>query len=455
MVGTLASDLVIRGATVLANAVDAPKADCDVVVVDGHFVAIGPDAAKGRSARLELDGSDLVVTPGLCNAHTHSPETLARGRADGMDFDGWVRAVWSDLDRLDADALEMAVLLAAIEMLHGGVTTVVDHFRQTPMRDEAVDIAAGAWLASGLRVAMALMVRDRAVPDWVTEREDAVAQIDRVRRCHARWNGRGDRLRIAFGPSAPTRCSDELLTAADMLWKEHGIATQMHVDETRRDVEIARSVFATTAVAHLDELGLLGPHLSLAHCVWCNDEDLDRIAASGAAVVHNPVANLRLGSGRAPVERMRDRGIRLMIGTDGAASNDSQNLREAVKMAALLPRIASENADHWIPANEALAMATQIPAGMAVQSKATIAPGARADFAAFSRSDPLLTPGGDPVAQIVLAGGGLRARHVAVDGVLVVREHMVQTIDETAVRAWALDRSPSGSGWVTVNRSNG
>jgi len=438
-------DLVIRGATVLADAMEAPTSDCDIVVDGGCFAAVAPGAARDRKARIELDGSDLVITPGLCNAHTHSPETLARGRADGTDFQRWMRAVWSDLDRLGAEALEKAVLLAAVEMLHGGVTSVVDHFRQSPMRDEAVDVVAGAWLSSGLRATIALMVRDRAVPDWVTSCEAAAVQIDRVRRCHARWEGRDDRLRIAFGPSAPTRCSEDLLAAATTLWKERGIVTQMHVDETRQEVAIARSTFATSAVAHLDRLGILGPNVSLAHCVWSSDEDLGRIANCGAAIVHNPVANLRLGSGRAPLERMHARGVKVMIGTDGAASNDSQNLLEAVKMAALLPRIASDNPDDWVPARDALAMSTIAPARMFGPSDGIIAPGARADFAAFSRSDPLIAPGGDLAARIVLAGGGLRARHVGVDGILVLRDHAVQTFDEAAVRAWARDLAPSVS----------
>jgi guanine deaminase len=378
-----------------------------------------------------LDGRDLLVVPGFRNAHTHSPETLARGLADGRPWPTWMEAVWSRMDGLDDESLHAAVVLAAAEMLHGGVTAVVDHFRQTPMRSDVVDVVARAWLQTGMRVCLAPMVRDEAVPAWVKEPIGSYRQqLDTILEALQRWHGTDGRLQLAIGPSAPTRCSDDLLRSAASMCAEHDVAMHMHLDETREEAELARSRFGSSAVGHLHRLGLLGPHLSLAHCVWCGDADIDLLARTHTVVVHNPASNLRLGSGRAPVERMLARGVDVVLGTDGAASNDSQSVLETVKYAALLPRLVVEDPGDWITARQALAMASNAAGRIRGLARAGLGRGANADFAAFDRSVLPLSPVNDHHCQLAFAGAGMRARHVVVAGRLVLEDHVIRTFDE-------------------------
>ncbi len=437
------ADLVFEAARVLDATGDCrPLEPCDVVVNQGIIVACGEGEARAWDARETIDGRGLLLMPGLCNAHTHSPETLARGLADGAPLGEWMQHVWSNLDTLDEAGVRLGVMLCAAELLHGGVTAVVDHFRQTPASEEAVSSAVGAWIDTGMRATVAVMVRDRHVPSWVTQPLPARDQVDLLRRCVGQWNGAHGRIRMAAGPSAPTRCTDDLLRSLGSLCAAEGLPLHMHVDETRDEFELARQLFGKSAVHHLDELGLLGPDTSLAHCVWCDDDDLGRLASRGAVVVHNPLSNLRLGSGRAPVERMRDRGVCITVGTDGAASNDSQNVLEAVKLAALLPRPFVGAPGEWITARQALSFATAAGANAFGMGDGRVAVGCRADLAAFDRASLALAPDNDPCCQVVFAGAGLRARHVVVDGRLVVRDHVIRTFDERDV----LDRAAGRHG---------
>jgi 5-methylthioadenosine/S-adenosylhomocysteine deaminase len=428
--------LAITGATVLPFTDAWPVVpDCDVVVDDGRIVAIGHGAASDYRAARSIDARSLILIPGLHNAHTHSPEALARGRAEQATLDAWLRAVWPDLDALDDLQIERAVLLTAAESLHAGVTAIVDHFRQVPMSARAIAAAARAWRCSGLRTNLAIMVRDRGVPDWVPAAArgmlSATAQLALCEEAIRDWHG--DRLRIVLGPSAPTRVSDALFIELTALARAAQVRVHMHVDETRSDADMARNLFGTTAIRHLDEIGALGPHLSLAHAVWASGDDIDRLAATGTGVVHNPVSNLRLGSGRMSIERFLERGVPVAIGTDGAASNDSQNVFEALKLALLLPRIAIEDPARWPAVRDALAMATHVPARMFGTGIGQIAVGAPADLAFFDGQVAPLLPVNDLHHQIAFAGAALSARHVIVGGEILLYDGKIQTFDEPAL----------------------
>ncbi len=431
-------DLVLTHATVLPF--DGPSTvihDCDIVIAGGRIIAMGTGAARRFAPDRTIDGRELILMPGLCNAHTHSTETLARGLADAAPFTTWIEAVWRRLDALDPDALAIGVQLAAAEMLHGGVTSVVDHFRQTPARADAINAAAQTWIGTGMRATLAIMLRDRGVPAWVSPPSSDAFDVDRqLALCDGaatRWGGGNGNLKIAIGPSSPTRCTDRMLTGIEALAKARNLKIHMHVDETRADAALARSVDGTAAISRLDALGLLGPNLSVAHAVWVTEDDIDRLADSGTFVVHNPVSNLRLGSGRAPIERMLARGVQIAIGTDGAASNDTQNVLEATKLAVMLPRIAIDDRAKWPTAATGLAMAVTTPARAFAMGSGTLTVGEAADFAAFDRHSLPLAPCNDLATQIVFAGAALRARHVAIDGKLVVYDHTITTFDEAAL----------------------
>jgi 5-methylthioadenosine/S-adenosylhomocysteine deaminase len=218
------------------------------------------------------------------------------------------------------------------------------------------------------------MLRDRALPSG-TAAPDLPTVLALAAECLALGS---PAVAVGIGPSAPQRCSDPLLTSLGRLAREARSFLHLHVCETAADADACRSLYGASAIAHLDKLGLLGPATELAHCVHVDDDDLRRLAATGTVMIHNPAANLRLGSGIAPIARALALGVRLRLGTDGAGSNDGQSMLDAVRLACLLPRNTLPEADWPLPSS-VLAMAT---------AGARIELGAAADLLAFDLDAP-------------------------------------------------------------------
>lgn len=423
----------------------------DAVIADGRIAALAPDAAKQFSHGIRINGRGLLLLPGFVNAHTHSCETLRRGIKPGATLDHWIPAIWQSIDRLPRQDISIAVMLGAVEMLKRGVTAVIDHFRQIPMRLDAINAAATAYRRSGLRATIAIMLRDME-EDGVRQAHDALPDakeqillcaeaIERHRRrakSSKNPGARAERVSFALGPSAPLRCSDDLLVSAAAVAASHSTLLHMHVDETCDQSLRAQQRYRKSAIHHLRELGILGPNVSLAHAVWIHPADIELLAESKTVVVHNPVSNMRLGSGRAAVAAMRRAGVTVALGTDGAASNDGQDLLEAAKFAVMLSRTGTGiDAEDWLQPCDALQMATEGGRVALGLPPGGLAPGIAADVIAVELNSPALVPLNDVEAQLVLGGPSIQTRHVFVDGRWVVRDGVVTQIDETALYAEA------------------
>jgi guanine deaminase len=241
------------------------------------------------------------------------------------------------------------------------------------------------------------------------------------------------RVTMALGPSGATRCSDAMLQLAVELSQQHSLCLHTHVAETRSCVEAAQQLYGCRTVRHLDDLGFLGPRTSLAHCVWVDDGEIELIAQSGAVVVHNPISNMMLGAGVAPVPAMIAAGARVAVGTDGAASNGGQDIFESIKCAALIARCGTANAGDWLTAGQAMTLA--VNGGREIFSLAPlIVPDAVADIAVFPFAEDTLDRFFDPVRQLVY-GAQSRARHVLVAGEPVVVDGKITSFDESALQA--------------------
>jgi len=416
--------------------------NCDVIVADGRIVALGPNAMARRAVDRRIDATHLVVTPGFVNAHTHSPETLARGLADGQGLHDWLDEVWRTLNRLDTDGIRLAVQLGCIEMIRSGTVAVVDHFRQYPPRLEAVGAAAAAYRDAGFKALLAVWLRDGIGPR--NRSNDAKRQIELCAEAAKRWHKPAAGLRIGVGPSGPTRCTDKLLAGAGALARDKGLSFHIHVDETKEEAGEARRRYGSTAVRHLRELDLVWPGLSIAHGTWLTDADMRDLARGGAGIVHNPISNMRLGSGIARLDAMRAAGARVALGADGAASNDSQNMLEAAKAATFLQRLAVKDRRQWPSTLDALSMLTHAPAEMFGLTSGTLAAGGPADLVAFDRRSVALAPGNDLHRQLVLCHTGLTVRYSVIAGRMVMDDGRLTTIDEAAVLAEAARRRMRG-----------
>jgi guanine deaminase len=436
-----AHDLLIANANVLHCAEDHLER-CDIFIRDGRIAALLPASTTSRADAAEtIDAASGLVMPGLVNAHAHSPENLARGRAERARLSAWRDAIWPDIDALTPDLLTLAIEIGAAEMIRCGVTSVVDHFRQTPMRDDALRAAIDAYAATGLRGTIAVMLRDgqsgAAAPmgaPHVASMASATEQIALVELMNSYAAGVG--VTLAFGPSAPHRCSDALLEQLAGLDPAPLIHT--HLNETAEDAETAHSRFGRSSIAQLHSLGLLRPTTACAHAVHVSGADIELLATREALVVHNPVSNLRLGSGIAPVPALLEAGIRIAIGTDGSASNDTQDVWEAIKLAALLPRIDARESTAWPSAATLLDMATRnghraTGFSWTEPLAGVIAVGAPADLIVFD-DDPLALHSTTAPSASLVFGRRCEPRHVIARGRFLMRDHALVTIDEEKLR---------------------
>jgi cytosine/adenosine deaminase-related metal-dependent hydrolase len=427
-------NLAFTGATILPfDETFSVLEDCDLVIRDGRIAALGHGAAAGRAART-IDARELVLLPGLLNAHTHSPENFSRGRDEASTLDDWFAAAWSHIDALPSRALYVAAQLGVAELLRSGATAVVDHFRQTPMSAAAIDAVAQAYEDAGVRAIVAPMVRDRVVPSGRSVPPPA-DQVDLIEAAVERWHARSRRVRIGFGPSAPNRCTDALLEAVGAAAARRRTIVHTHVDEARAETARCRELYGHSTVRHLHTLGLVNPALSIAHAVWIDAADVETLARGGATAVHNPMSNLRLGDGIAPVGTLRRAGVRIAIGTDGAASNDGQHFFEALKMAVFLQRVSATPPAQWMTARDGLRHATDFAAfGM---EGGRLAVGGPADLIAVAKASRGLTPANDWHRQLVYGSPALEVRYAAVAGEFVLDAGRITTFDESAVRAEA------------------
>jgi guanine deaminase len=401
--------ILFRGATVLPGGADWSARRADVLVSRGWIAAIG---ALDTVADAEVvDASRLLMLPAFANAHTHSPEALARGRAPMERLDGWLGAQYAEgEDTLPEAEIRRAILLCAAEAIRGGAVRVTDHYRQSPQTRETVSVAAAAWGETGMRARIAVMLRDLPSPSGLPTMDLAGC----LALAEALLRDPPQGAEIGLGPSAPQRCSDALLAGLAARARAQGSFVHLHVCETALDRARCLDRYGRPAVLHLDALGLAGADVEYAHCVHLDDGELDRMAAAGTLLVHNPMANLRLGSGIAPVARALARGVRVAIGTDGAGSNDTQDMLEAAKLALLLPRAGRSDAE-WPTPEEVLSMAT---------GGAALTVGAPADLIAFDLGAPAFVRArpGELCARLLLAARPRDLRHVIGAGAFLMRD---------------------------------
>lgn len=446
---------LIQGAQVLVE--NTHFADVSLLIDRDRIAAILPKGETVADAK-PLDAQGRIIIPGLVNGHTHSHGALARG---GVPEDAILETFLSGSAWLNAgrthDDLALCAQLSAVELIRKGCTACFDLFIELPGPTvEGTQAVAHAYHDVGLRAVVAPMIADQtiyqALPGLLEAFEgplkDAVAAMrlpdwgSTMAICNIalrNWPVPTNRVRPGIGPTIPLHCSDDFLSACAELSEHINIPLQTHLAETRLQQVMAKQKFGTSLSEHLSHLGLLSPRFSGAHGVWLSDTEMSLLAEAGAGISHNPMSNLRLGSGIAPVRKLADAGVTMGVGTDASNTSDGQNMFEAMRLAATLSRAHTIDSNQWVRTSEAFDMATRGSAHLlGFDTVGQIAQGWAADLVFLDQTYCHYTPQRATLDQIVFAENGAAVREVMIAGNMVFANDTVLTVDEPSLRARAL-----------------
>lgn len=445
---------VVRNGLVLTPG--APQAaPLDVLIEEGRIRELGPRGMAAPADAELIDADDRLVVPGLVNAHTHAHGGLGKGAVgDRLPLEVFLTGSGAMNGSRTLDDKYLSAQLSAVEMVRKGCTAAYDLFVEFPIASvEGVEAVARAYRDVGMRAVIAPMIADRtlyqaypglieSLPEGLREtarRAATAPYAETLRACRLvfeNWSFDRDSVRPALGPTIPMHCSDEFLVGCRDLAREFGVGIQTHLAESAAQAAMAKQRYGKSLTAHLAELGLLNERFSGAHAIWIDRDDMRRIADAGGAVAHNPLSNLRLGSGIASVRTMLDCGLAVGIGTDAANTSDTQNMFEATRMASYLSRIRGPEYREWLSAEEAFTLATAGSARVLgfADKLGTIAPGAFADLVFLDLGHINYVPLRDALLQLVNGESGTAIESVMVGGRFVLRQGKLLTVDEAKLR---------------------
>ena len=371
-------------------------------VLSGAFVAVEGDkiASVGTSRPMgsfdrEIDARGQVLMPGLVNAHSHLPMTLMRGYGGGCDLQTWLtQYIFPAEDKWDARAIRSATALGLAEMIAGGITTTADMYM---FCDEIAQEAAAAGMNLNLARGVTYFGSDEAFdfskhPSCVETRELA-----------DKWHGyNGGQILVDACIHGEYTSRPPVWEAIAQFARERGLGMHVHISETQKEHQECLQRWGKTPVQVLEQYGVWDTRAIAAHCVWTTPEDWEILTQKGVSAVHNPMSNLKLGSGIAPVTAMAKAGVKLALGTDGVSSNNCCNMFSDLKLAAILANGASCNPEAMSP-YQALKMATVNGARALGRNSGQIAPGRDADLILVDFDRPHLIPCHDVVENLVYA----------------------------------------------------
>jgi cytosine/adenosine deaminase-related metal-dependent hydrolase len=426
------SEVLIRGADTLLTMDEARRelSGSDIRIVDGVIAEIGQSLQSEGEVVL---ARGCVVTPGLVNTHHHLYQTLTKAVPGGQDalLFGWLQTLYPIWAKFGPEEMRVSALAGLAELALSGCTLTSDHLYLYPngaRLDDTIHAAAEIGMRfHPTRGAMSIGESAGGLPpDSLVEQEAAILE-DCIRVIDAHHDASvGSMVRVGVAPCSPFSVSRELMRDAALLARDKGVMLHTHLAENDEDIAYSKAQFGCRPGQYAEELGWTGPDVWHAHCVKLDRDEIDLFAASRTGVAHCPCSNCRLGSGIAPVRTMRDAGVNVGLGVDGSASNDMASLAGEARQAMLLQRVA-QGADA-MSAREALEIATRGGADVLGRPDCgRIEVGTRGDVAIWDVSGVESAGSWDPAA-LLLAGPG-RVRDLFVEGVQVVRDGVVVTVD--------------------------
>jgi cytosine/adenosine deaminase-related metal-dependent hydrolase len=437
------ADLLIRNGLVLPMAGHREWFPGDITVRDGRIAAVGEADCEAASAGHVLEAAGAAVLPGFVQAHVHVVQSLLRHQADELELLDWLRCrTWPYEAALDGDGVEAAAELGIAELLCGGTTTALD-FGTTHDHDRVFQAAErmGARFISG-KTHMDL--GDDVPPALLEDRDRSLAEAAEL---GALWHGRADgRLGYAVAPRFALSCSGPLLRGCAELARGNDWLLQTHAAENRDEVEQVRRISGLSNIAFLNDHGLTGSDVVLAHGVHLDDTEVRLLADTNTTICHCPGANLKLGSGIADVPRLLANGVAVVLGADGPPCNNRLSIFHEMALVATIHGLRHGPAA--ISAWTALEMATRHgAAALGLEHEiGSLEPGKAADVVVVDLEEWSGLPGGDPASRIVFGGGPQMVRHAVVAGRPVVEDRRLVATDPGLLRqrvadAWKATRA--------------
>lgn len=373
---------------------------CNVLIEGNKFMDI--HAPEDCTADEVIEAEGLAIIPSFFNTHNHAAMVLLRGYADDMPLQKWLTDyVWPFEDKLKAEDIGKGSDIAVREMISSGSTFFNDMYFEIEETIKSVE-------QSGMRAAIGITVMENH-SKAVTE-----AKMDFVKN----WvDPTGGRIQLLMAPHAIYTVGKDKLKSCAAFARKQGIRIHTHIAETVKEVEDCMREHGKTPVEYLDSIGFLGPDVIAAHCVHVNEKDWKILAKRGVTVSHCPASNMKLGSGRFPYELALESGCRITLGTDGASSNNNLDMREAMKLAALLAKVSGDPA--LLPAEEVFKWATKNGAEAFGFNAGEIEVGKLADAILIDLNAPRMTPCHHLISNIVYASDSSCIAGVICDGKLI------------------------------------
>jgi cytosine/adenosine deaminase-related metal-dependent hydrolase len=446
---------LIRGACVLTlDEADTEFAQADILVADGLIQSIGGALDAGGADIIEAVG--MLAMPGLVNGHFHSQQNLMAGSVRSLPLELFMlhEVPPPGIPGPSPELVRLQTLLGAVEMLRGGTTAVHDDaFHNPGPTRPGIDAMMQAYADSGLRATVTINhpnVVEHAkypfladlLPAEIRAEMDAAPLagsdelMDLYAWFHHRWHGAATgRLRIGVANSAPQRVTPDHFRRLSSFGREHDLPFTVHVLETRLQRVFGQEVWGESLVQHMHRLGLLDRRMLVVHAIWVDEADMALLAASGCTVAHNPVCNLRLGSGIMPFRRLADNGIPIGLGTDERSADDRVDMWAVMKTAGLVHQVTDPDWTTWPQPGEILRAATAGAArGMGRAGQGWLRAGADADLILVDLDALPFTPLNDLRRQLVYSGGTDCVALTMVAGRVVAERGRVLTVDERGLR---------------------
>jgi 5-methylthioadenosine/S-adenosylhomocysteine deaminase len=443
---------IIRGGRLVDVA--RHRADlADILIVGDTIAAIGPAGLAAPADAKAVDAADMLLHPGLINAHTHGHGNLGKGLGDRWTLELLLAAApWISGNRTLEDKY-LSTFVGAIEMLLKGCTACYDLTVEFPIpTPEGLEACGRAYRDAGMRAVLAPMVAEftffEAMPGLLDALPPATQkEVERLKLAPGEttlsaiakslhdWSFDRDHIRAAVAPTIPHHCSDDFMRQCARLARDHGVGLHTHVQESKAQVMAGLKRYGKTPTAHLEDLGLLGPDFTVGHGVWLDHDDMRRLGDNGSSVAHNPGSNLRLGNGLADLRGMLERKVNVGIGTDGANCSDNLNMFESMRLASMVSKTQGPDTDRWLTTGEVLVAATEGSArALGLGDRiGRIAPGYKADIVLLDLANINWMPFNDPVNQMVHTEDGSAVHTVLVGGRVVVENRKVVGVDMPAL----------------------